>query len=216
MEQTQSIKAEQPKESKEDRIRRAVRQRIFKRAVWIGTIALAAVLILWLVVRYAKKSEQDAPGVFYPDIGRRHIGLGDPLPQAYNSNPPSSGAHYGSPANWGVYDYEVNDRLFIHNMEHGGVWISYRPSVSARVAERLKAIADEFGGSKVVMAPRATNDSDIAVAAWTRVLKFDLVGGDITDAQLDGIRAFYKRYKNHGPEFVPDAMPGVDPKSVQQ
>lgn len=100
-------------------------------------------------------------------------------------------------------------------MEHGGVWISYKPSVSAGVVADLKKIVDEFSGSKLVMAPRAANDSDIAVAAWTRLLKINLVGGALTDDQKDQIRAFYRAWKNHGPEDVPDFMPGIDPKSAQ-
>lgn len=181
-------------------------------------IALAAVLVIggliyWGIV-VSRRSARNAPGETYAGQGQQHVALDYQF--TYNSNPPTSGPHYGSPANWGVYDYEVNDKLFIHNLEHGGVWISYRPSsVDARAVERLRSIAEEFGGSKIVMAPRSANDGDIAVAAWTRLLKINLAGGDITEDQLNQIRAFYRAYKNRGPEFVPDAMPGVDPKSTQ-
>ncbi|MEK7541335.1 MAG: DUF3105 domain-containing protein [Patescibacteria group bacterium] len=191
----------------------ALRRRRAARAILIiGGVAAAALLAggsIW----WARQQSANAPGETYPDQGQEHV----PLDRAfsYNSNPPSSGPHYASPANWGVYDYEARDKLFIHNLEHGGVWISYKPSVDARVVEHLKSIVQEFGGSKLVMAPRLANDSDIAVAAWTRLLKINLVDGDITEEQLNQIRAFYRAYKNKGPEFVPDTMPGVDPKSVQ-
>ena len=78
-----------------------------------------------------------------------------------------------------------------------------------------KGIIKEFGGSKIVMAPRSANDADIAVTAWTRVLKFDVSGEHLTDSEKDQIRAFYRGFKNRGPELVPDTVPGIDPKSVQ-
>ncbi len=215
--ETQEVSKSDVKRSRMDEARRRT---MMRRIFWIGGGVIGISALVALISWAIWKSNKEKPGVYYPQIGQEHIQLKDPLPKPYNSNPPSSGAHYPSPANWGVYDYEVNDRFFIHNLEHGGIWISYRPlsatsSVNVHVVEHLKAIVDEFGGSKIVMAPRAANDTDIAVVAWTRVLKFDLVGGDISDDQLNQIRQFYRALKNRGPEFVPDTMPGADPKSVQ-
>lgn len=200
---------------KRSRIDEAIRRRKIRRALWTAGILLAFVALVWVIIWLASQSARNAPGVSYAEVGREHIDLQALPPKPYNSNPPSSGAHYPSPANWGVYEYEVNDRIFLHNLEHGGIWIAYRPSVSAEVVGDLKGIVKEFGGSKIVMAPRSANDADIAIVAWTRVLKFDLTNGALTDKQRDDIRAFYRAFKNHGPEFVPEGMGGVDPKSVQ-
>ncbi|MBI2640048.1 MAG: DUF3105 domain-containing protein [Candidatus Sungbacteria bacterium] len=200
---------------KEQRILQATRKRILKRiVVFVVILAVLGGLVVWLVF-YFKNREQSLPGIFYPSVGAEHIPLGSTPPKPYNSNPPSSGGHFGSSANWGVYDYEVNDQIFIHNMEHGGVWIAYKPDVPAKVIDQLKEIVQEYGGSKLVMAPRPANDTDIAVTAWSRVLKFNLSGEELSDAEAKQIKGFYKSYKNHGPEFVPDTMPGIDPKSVK-
>lgn len=209
--------------TKKSRIDEAIRRRKIRRALWTTGILLAVVAVIWLIVWLTLASAKNAPGVPYEEVGREHIDLRASLPKPYNSNPPSSGAHYPSPANWGIYDYEVNDKIFIHNLEHGGIWVAYRSSVPAKVVEDLKGIVNEFGGSKIVMAPRSANDSDIAIVAWTRVLKFDLTGSAasvkespyLSDKQKDGIRQFYRAFKNHGPEFVPEDMAGVDPKTVQ-
>lgn len=200
---------------KKSRIDEAIRRRNIRRGLWIAGILLSVIALVWLIVWLAMRSTKNAPGIPYEEVGREHTDLQAPLPKPYNSNPPSSGAHYASPANSDVYDYEVNDRIFIHNLEHGGIWIAYRPGVSAQVIEDLKSIVKEFGGSKIVMAPRSVNNADIAIVAWTRVLKFDLTDGVLSDRQKNEIRRFYKAFKNHGPEFVPDGMGGVDPKSVQ-
>lgn len=200
---------------KKSRIDEAIRRRNIRRILWAVGLLLASIVIVWLVIWLIMRNAKNAPGLSYQEIGREHIGLNAPLPKPYNSNPPSSGAHYASPANSGVYDYEVNDKIFIHNLEHGGIWIAYRPSVSVQAIEDLKSIVKEFGGSKLVMAPRSANDADIAIVAWNRVLKFDLANGILSDQQKNELRRFYRTRKNHGPEFVPDGMGGVDPKSVQ-
>ncbi|MBI4134805.1 MAG: DUF3105 domain-containing protein [Candidatus Sungbacteria bacterium] len=199
----------------EARIRAATWKKRIKSIAGWGIFLFVLLAIIGGAVWYQKRSISHVPGKTYEDIGNQHIALSAPLPKPYNSNPPSSGAHFASPANWGVYDYEVNDKIFIHNLEHGGIWISYRPSVPTAVLEELGAIIQEYGGSKLVMAPRSANDMDIAVAAWTHVYAFNLESGALADARKEEVRAFYRAYKNRGPEFVPDSIPGVDPKAVQ-
>ncbi len=184
------------------------------RTIMIVAVSLVVLgALIWGIRAALRQQEQNTPGQFFPDQGQQHVALDYQF--TYNSNPPTSGPHYATPANWGVYDYPANDKIFIHNMEHGGIWISYKPDMPVGVVNDLKAIVNEFGGSKLVMAPRSANDSDIAVAAWTRLLKINLAGNDITEDHLNQIRAFYKAFKNHGPEDVPDFMPGIDPKSTQ-
>lgn len=197
------------------RTEQAIRRKKMQKIIWIAGISLILIIVIGSIVWLSYRRVKNAPGIFYPSLGQEHIGLKDNPPKPYNSNPPSSGGHFASPANWGIYDYEVNDKIFIHNLEHGGIWIAYRPTVSAKVVNELKAIINEFGGSKIVMAPRSSNDADVAMAAWSRVLKFNLTGDFLSDKEKEDLRGFYKAFKNHGPEFVPDTMPGIDPKSVQ-
>lgn len=206
---------EKQQQSKEDRIRSARRRRFITRVLWVAIIIIVIGGFLWWLTWAAKNRTGTLPGTLYPAVGRNHIGLNDAPPTPYSSNPPSSGAHFAGSANWGIYDYEVNDKIFIHNLEHGGVWIAYRPMISETALDELKNIVSEFGGAKMVMAPRSANDADIAIVAWTRVEKFDLAEGRMTDEHMNAIREFYRAYKDHGPEFVPDGMPGIDPKSVQ-
>lgn len=197
------------------RIQSARRRKILKRSFW----AVLAVLVLGGAVTglvyYSYRNSADLPGMAYPDVGREHIALNAAPPKPYSSNPPSSGGHYAAAANWGVYDYEVNDKIFIHNLEHGGIWISYRPGIPNEVVGDLKKFAEDNKNSKLVMAPRPSNDADIAVAAWRRVLKLNFDGWVLKPEELEKIREFYLRLKNRGPELVPDASPGVDPKTVQ-
>lgn len=200
-------------EMKRSRAVQAIRRGKTKKLLWV---LVAIVIVAGFVIggiKYSRSRAVMVPGEVYADDGQEHVSLTRQF--TYSSNPPSSGPHYGSPASWGIYDYEVNDKFFIHNLEHGGVWIAYRPDIPAEVVAELGAIVDEYGGSKFVMAPRSGNDTDIAIAAWNRVYKFDLSGSALTESEKEQIHTFYRARKNKGPEFVPDTMPGVDPKSVK-
>jgi hypothetical protein len=46
-------------------------------------------------------------------------------------------------------------------------------------------------------------------------MKVSLANGTVSQSDMDRIAAFYKAFRDRGPEFVPDGMPGIDPKSVQ-
>ncbi|MBI2587818.1 DUF3105 domain-containing protein [Candidatus Azambacteria bacterium] len=134
-------------------------------------------------------------GQTYPDQGREHIAIGA-AHQVYNSNPPSSGWHHGQPANWGVYKEELPDEQLIHNLEHGGVWVSYRPDAPAQIIQKLEEIGGGYR-AKVIVEPRAANDSLIALVSWGRVFKLDI----FDEAK---VREFVKKYRNQGPEFIPE------------
>ena len=134
---------------KRSRVDEARRRKMMKQIFWIGVIVVGVIAVVGGIIWLVGENNKEKPGVYYPQVGQEHIQLKDPLPKEYNSNPPSSGAHYPSPANWGVYDYEVNDKIFIHNLEHGGVWIAYRPSVPTKVVDELRTIVNEIGRAHV-------------------------------------------------------------------
>ena len=201
----------QKEDSKKARIDQAIRRARMRLIILWGSVAAGIILIVGIIIWIARMPAPIPPGVAFAGQGQEHVDLSYQF--SYNSNPPTSGPHYSSPAGWSIYDYEVADKIFIHNLEHGGIWISYRPGISAKAIEDLKSIVNEFYGSQIVMAPRSANDTDIAVAAWMHLYKFDLTGDGLTDKQKEDIRTFYMALKNHGPEFVP-GMTGIDPKSV--
>jgi len=148
--------------------------------------------------------------VEYKIESRRHTTSGVPVAN-YNSNPPNSGDHWSSPAKNGIYDKQLPDEQLVHNLEHGYVWISYKPEnksseassgsanvsgASDEVIKELKKIA-EADNWKVILEPREKNDSMIALASWGRVLKMD-------KPDYDKIKDFIKTYRNRGPEKTPE------------
>lgn len=128
-------------------------------------------------------------------VGRNHITQGTPG-SGYNSNPPSSGPHWPSPAKNGVYDKALADEQVIHSMEHGYVWIAYRPDVGDEVKNRLTEIVKDDDW-KVVLAPRDKNDTKIALVSWGRVSAMD-------EPDYDKVKDFIRTYRNRGLEKTPE------------
>lgn len=104
------------------------------------------------------------------DQGRGHIAEGT-VHDPYNSSPPTSGPHYERPASWGVYNQPVTDETVVHNLEHGGIWISYK-DIDEATKLALVGVASDHPMS-VILTPRPQNDSKIVLASWNRLLKMD-------------------------------------------
>ena len=121
--------------------------------------------------------------------GTSHVGLGETV--SYNTNPPTSGSHYAQSANWGFNDKELPDEQLVHNLEHGGIWISYR-NADENTLEKLKDIARRNSES-VVITERTGNDDPIVVVSWGRMMRLAEV-----DEAL--IRKFVDIYINQSPE----------------
>lgn len=120
-----------------------------------------------------------------------HLNPGEKPPR-YNSNPPTSGVHDAQPANWGVYFTAIPDQNVVHNLEHGGIWLSYRDATDAETAEKLQGIAQRYG-AQMIVTHRPADTSRIAVAAWGALMKLDSV-------DTDKIASFVARFRFKGPE----------------
>jgi hypothetical protein len=137
----------------------------------------------------------------FPSQGQEHIQPGQEH-AAYNSNPPTSGPHYGSPAPWGIKDGGLPDETLIHNLEHGGIVISYKPDIGDEQINRLKDIfrafppSQQFNTTKAILVPRPNNDSPISVTAWTFLMNLD-------SPDEAKIKQFYLDHVDKGPELVP-------------
>lgn len=173
-----------------------------KQALIIGGIAAAVIgLGILLFVQDAKnrkftveeRNSEIAPvGEEFSNLGQTHINSGEEH-GSYNSNPPTSGGHLAQPAKWGVYQNELPDEQLIHNLEHGGIWISYK-DIDQETKAKLETIGKANPGS-VIVTPRAANDAPIALAAWTRLEKLQTY--DETK-----ILEFIRANKNKSPEPI--------------
>ncbi|MBI3952712.1 MAG: DUF3105 domain-containing protein [Candidatus Doudnabacteria bacterium] len=133
------------------------------------------------------------PGQAFENQGGEHIPQGSKEHAPYNSNPPTSGPHWPQEANWGIYSLPLSDEQVVHNLEHGGVWISYNSETDPQTAAKLEDFAKRY--RKIIVAPRFENDAKIVFASWQHLQKFD---------QFDeaNMVKFIEAYYNKGPEKV--------------
>lgn len=144
-------------------------------------ISIISVLVIgtigFITLKNRNTPEVPRPGVTHEDKGRQHVA--DNAVTYGGTEPPTSGDH-SNPLPWQAFDQEVSDVNTIHNLEHGGIYISYRPDVPADQIAKLKELffapfaRQNFSPNKVVMAPRASNDAPIVMSSWLRSEKFDV------------------------------------------
>jgi len=167
--------------------------------VWLVVFALVFAGIFWLVKWDREKVvSRKIYATKIEDQGRDHIAVGASNP-AYNSNPPTSGWHYEEWETKGVYKEQQPDEGLVHNLEHGYIWISYRPDASSKI---IKQLEDFYGiGKKIIVEPRKENDKLIALSAWGWLDKFDPASLEVlSDVELKRVQDFIDTYINHGPE----------------
>ncbi len=167
-----------------------------------GLIASVIVLVAVGYIQLTKKSpeqvafEQEVKTISldgkieeFPIEGRDHVSAGTGVD--YKTNPPTSGGHLAEAEKWGVYNKEVDDKVGVHNLEHGGIWISYKD-----INDEDRTILEQIGRSNsqsVIVSPRPANDNKIVIASWGRMMQLEA-----TEKAL--IQKYIDTYKNQSPE----------------
>lgn len=108
---------------------------------------------------------------------------------AYRVIPPPGGDHNGKWQNCqgNVYDAEIPTEHAVHSLEHGAVWITYRPDLSS---DQVDELADKIRGKDyTLMSPYPGLDSPITLQAWGYQLKVN----DADDADIDKFITAYAR-----------------------
>lgn len=145
--------------------------------VFLGIIAVLILGSVGFITVKQKNAPPELPklGVEQPDLGNKHITA--PLPNTA-PEPPASG-DMTSPVPCRGSELEVPDTGVIHAMEHGGVYISYRPDLPSDQKSKLTALFTKpfsnpkFAPNKAIVAPRAANGSPIILTSWKRNLKLE-------------------------------------------
>ena len=143
-------------------------------------LGIAIVLVIGgAVVLLLRGGDDDASAsglsdvVTYPDLDRDHVAGEVQYPQS----PPVGGEHDPIWLNCGVYDRPVREENAVHSLEHGAVWITYQPGLSAEEIDNLAAKLPEKG----ILSPFEDQDASVVVTVWGAQLALD--GPD--DPRLD-------------------------------
>ncbi|MEV4352224.1 DUF3105 domain-containing protein [Actinoplanes sp. NPDC049596] len=115
----------------------------------------------------------------YRDLKSDHVTADVSYPA--DPNPPVGGPHdpVWQNADGVVYDVPLRTEHAVHSLEHGAVWLTYRPGLSAADVARLGAKVT--GIPYRMMSPRPGQPAPIIVTAWGHQLRLT----SATDARLD-------------------------------
>ncbi len=136
----------------------------------------------------------DLPGEVMPDEGAAHVPEGQPV--VYNTNPPTSGNHWSSTAAWGIYNEPPPDEQLVHNLEHGGIIVSYHPEqVDDDTLNQLRRQVRRLSrrNPRIILTPRDSLSVPIALTAWGFLKELDSYDPDRIDN-------FYDVHIAQGPE----------------
>lgn len=100
---------------------------------------------------------------------------------AYETSPPVGGNHNGAWQNCAgdVYSKQIPNEHAVHSLEHGAVWITYRPGLAQ---SQIDTLARKVNGTEyLLMSPFPGMDTPISVQAWGFQLKL----ADASDARID-------------------------------
>lgn len=175
------------------RKRAALRRKVIKFAVWTVIVMVLAGGSYW----FYNRATAERAGQAVPLQGRVHISPGG-THAPYNSLPPTSGAHYGDQeALWGVQAQPIPDEVQVHNLEHGGIMVQYRPGIDEELLGSLEGLVlnlrEKSKYCKLILAPYPGLDRRIALTAWGWIDKFDKF-------DPDRITAFIDDHIDRGPE----------------
>ena len=145
-------------------------------------------------------------GQDFPIAGAQHIAEGETAAD-WNSNPPTSGQHYGQWAPAGFYDDVIPDEYLVHNMEHGYVIIYYNCALVETDCETFKAAIEaamaEAGNDpatrtiKLIAVPRPTLENPITYASWGHLYS----ANTFIPEELVSYVQTYRSNQNYAPEW---------------
>ena len=145
-----------------------------KRLLWIGGTAF--VLFLVAVVFFSVPALRGVPE------GTAQVAVDAPQHVAgalyQPGEVPAGGPHAEVWQNCGFYDTEIQSENAVHSLEHGAVWITYRPGLSADQVKKLRGLTGNL--EKVIVSPVPGQEAPIIVTAWANQLDLD----DANDPRL--------------------------------
>ena len=122
----------------------------------------------------------------YTGLTRNHV----QTKVTYKQTPPVGGDHNPVWLNCGIYTSPVPNENAVHDLEHGAVWITYKPDLAKADVQKLTDVAK--GQTYLDLSPYPGLPAPVVVSAWGKQLY-------LTGAGDPRLQAFIKKYKQ-GPQ----------------
>ena len=146
---------------------------------------LAGLGAIALVLAGCSTSGSSTPGPegtqSWSDLSRNHVDR----PVDYEQDPPVGGDHARTWQNCGFYDSRIEPEYGVHTLEHGAVWITFRPDLPEDARARIRDLARQ---SYVLASPYEGLQEPVVVSAWGRQLRLPSVDDPRLEEFLDTFR----------------------------
>jgi hypothetical protein len=106
-------------------------------------------------------------------------------PIEYESHPPTNGDHDPLWQNCGFYEEPIEDRHAVHSMDHGVVWITYRPDLPEQQITSLRPYGKV---NYVIASPYPGQDAPVVATSWRVQL-------ELNGAEDPRLRRFVDQFK---------------------
>jgi len=140
--------------------------------IGVGVVALVAIITIVAVsVTGTSSNGSTIPGLStFAENDHQHV----TTTVTYDHNPPAGGAHDATPLNCGIYASAVRNENAVHSMEHGSVWITYRPNLPSSDVLYLRTfVQDHYDGTQryLVLSPYPGIPSAVVASTWGAQIK---------------------------------------------
>ncbi len=112
----------------------------------------------------------------------------------WKENPPVGGVHNVAWQNCGVYSEPIHNEHAVHSLEHGAVWITYRPDLPADQVQQLASLAR---GDYMLVSPYPGLPVPVVATAWNHQIQLD----GAADKRLAAFIDAYRNNPRNTPEF---------------
>lgn len=109
---------------------------------------------------------------FYSNLGSKHV----TAPVTYDQAPAVGGDHSARWTNCGIYTEPVEQMRAVHTMEHGAVWVTYRPDLPAAQIQELTELVRSK--NYVLLSPYPGQEAPVTATAWGVQLTLDSSSDD--------------------------------------
>ena len=173
-----------------------------RRQQWLtwGSVVVAVAVIASLtgfsILR--DKASKNLDGVRSYKVSAAHV----TTPVEYPQDPPAGGEHAPVWLNCATYDEPVPNENAVHSMEHGTVWVTYRPNLPEA---QVRALKEQLGDTYEVLSPYPGLSVPVVASAWGKQLR--LTGPD--DKRLSAVIKAY-RLGDQSPESGAPCTGGTD------
>ncbi|MEO8827428.1 DUF3105 domain-containing protein [Lapillicoccus sp.] len=165
--------------------RSRTRRRLVTRWASFTAVVVAIALAVAVVVVRARGDQPDLSAVSSFTVVQGHVDT----PVRYPQSPPVGGQHSPIWLNCGAYGAPVANENAVHSLEHGAVWVTYRPDLPA---PQVAALRKTLPSTYAVLSPFPGLQAPVVASAWGKQLVLN--GAD--DPRLD---AFVNAYRQ-GPQ----------------